>query len=32
MPILETHNLSKVYPDTEPVVASNKVNLTVEKG
>jgi putative ABC transport system ATP-binding protein len=32
MSILKTHNLSKVYPGTEPVVALNQVSLTVEKG
>lgn len=32
MPILETRNLSKVYPGAKPVVALNQVNLTLEKG
>lgn len=32
MTILKTINLSKVYPNTEPIVAVSKVNLTLEKG
>ncbi|NMB02518.1 MAG: ABC transporter ATP-binding protein [Firmicutes bacterium] len=32
MPILETRNLSKIYPGVEPVVALNRVNLTLSKG
>ena len=32
MTILKTLNLSKVYPGTEPVVAVNKINFTLEKG
>jgi len=32
MPILETRNLTKIYPGAEQVVALNKVNLTIEKG
>lgn len=32
MPILETRNLSKIYPGAEPAVALNGVNLSLEKG
>jgi len=32
MTVLRTENLSKVYPGSEPVVAVNQVNLSVEKG
>jgi len=32
MPILETRNLTKVYPGAEQVIALNHVNLTIEKG
>lgn len=32
MPILETRNLSKIYPGAEPAVALNGVNLGLEKG
>ncbi|HPT62280.1 MAG TPA: ABC transporter ATP-binding protein [Fervidobacterium sp.] len=32
MPILETRNLTKIYPGAEQVVALNQVSLAVEKG
>jgi len=32
MPILETRNLTKVYPGAEQIIALNHVNLTIEKG
>lgn len=32
MAVLVAQNLSKVYPGSEPVVAVNQVNLSVEKG
>ena len=32
MPILETRDLTKIYPGAEQVLALNHVNLTVEKG
>lgn len=32
MPILKSSNLSKIYPGVKPVVALNKVDLTLEKG
>lgn len=32
MPVLETRNLTKIYPGAEQVVALNQVSLAVEKG
>lgn len=32
MPILETRNLTKIYPGAEQIIALNHVNLTIEKG
>ena len=32
MPILETQNLSKIYPGAHDVIALNQVNLSLNKG